>query len=447
MLRRLALGLALSTGLVQAADEPAPTRDLMVLNLAEVKPKSRSDEDVKTKELWFRRHEGKAWGEWQKHGITFARDAAIVWAAPEGRLQTYVRIIEVNNSANDVPAGDSAKPVTEFIIDRTPPAVAVTSPTPRTKLRGGQPFTVRWTASDANLAANPVSIEFSRDGTAFEPVAENLPNSGAHQITMPRDMTPTGVIRVVARDRAAKTANVGHADAAQLLVDSIAPSGQVTAPAISATTENALAISVKDAGPAGLASTQLWFSGDDGQSWVEGPTITEDFKTLPWTAPRDGLYRLALVSVDQAGNPTPSPKAKAADQFVMLIDTAKPTIALASAVGVTHAGEEKGDPRKFKPGDRVQTQFTVKDGNLAANPVSIFIQTEPTKGWTEIGTGLPADSAHRFAIPDPKKSRVEARIRVTAVDVAGNIGEIVAQESFIIDSVVESGGDGLDGLE
>ncbi len=451
MPRRLAPGLGLSlalvAGLALGADEAAPTPTLPVLNVEKVTPKSRNDEDVQTKELWFRRHDGKTWGEWQKHGIPFARENPVDWAPPEGRLQTYVRIIEVNNRAMDLPKGD-VKPVTEFIIDRTAPTVAVTSPTPRTKLRGGQPFTVRWTATDPNLAANPIAIEFSRDGTAFEPVIEGLPNTGTHQITMPRDMTPTGVIRVVARDRATKTANVGHADAAQLLVDSIAPSGRVTGPAISAAHELALAIDVKDAGPAGLASTQLWFSGDEGQSWVEGPTITEDFKTLAWTAPRDGRYRLALVSLDQAGNPTPTPKTKSDDQFSLLVDTAKPTITLASAVGIAHASDEKGDPRKFKPGDRVQVQFAVKDGNLAPNPVAIHLQTDPAKGWTEIARGLPADSAHRFAIDAvPGKSRAEARIRLTAVDVAGNIGETLAVESFIIDSEVEVGEGGLEGLE
>jgi hypothetical protein len=257
-------------------------------------------------------------------------------------------------------------------------------------------------------------------------------------------MTPTGVIRVTVKDRAG---NVGTADAAQLLVDSIAPNGRVTSPAITASQEVDLAVDVKDAGPAGLSSTQLWYSGDDGQSWAEGPQITEGFKRLPWKAPRDGKYRLALVSIDMAGNPSPTPKAKGDDQFTVLIDTVKPVVQLGSAIGVTHSGE-KGDPRKFKPGDRVQVQFTVKEINPAANPVAIYLQNDPEKGWVELGKDLPADAAFRFEIPQPKGKRTEARIRVVASDVAGNIGEVVAPEGFLIlDADVESGPNGLDGLD
>ena len=41
-----------------------------------ITPKFGDDEgDVKSRELWYRASDGKAWGEWQKHGIACERAA------------------------------------------------------------------------------------------------------------------------------------------------------------------------------------------------------------------------------------------------------------------------------------------------------------------------------------------------------------------------------------
>ena len=70
------------------------------------------------------------------------------------------------------------------------------------------------------------------------------------------------------------------------------------------------------------------------------------------------------------------------------------------------------------------------------NSVTISMQTHPAKPWTDLGKGLPTDSAFRFDIP--AVGTKAARIRVTAVDTAGNVGEAVAVETFQIDTVVKA---------
>jgi hypothetical protein len=53
-----------------------------------------------------------------------------------------------------------------------------------------------------------------------------------------------------------------------------------------------------------------------------------------------------------------------------------------------------------------------------------------------MGKGLPTDSAFRFEIP--AVGTKTAKIKVTAVDNAGNAGEVVSGEAFEIQTTVEA---------
>jgi len=108
-------------------------------------------------------------------------------------------------------------------------------------------------------------------------------------------------------------------------------------------------------------------------------------------------------------------------------------VLLASAIGIsesTVAGA--GGRRDFKPGDRVQVVFTAKDSNLVQNSVSVLWQSDASKPWVELGKGLPVDQAFRFQIPTDAPDTKSARVKVTAADAAGNVGEVTAAESFTI---------------
>ena len=394
-----------------------------------------ADADVRTRELWYRSNDGKAWGAWQKHGIQFDKDTPITWAPPEGHWQVYLRKILTSGLASDVPT-EATKAKGEFIIDRTAPTVAIKFPAAKAKLRGGERYAVTWDAQDAHLRGTPVTITWSRDGKgSWETVAERIANSGSFDWTVPRDMTISGVLRIEAADKAT---NVGAAEVSGILVDSIKPKGRVTGPTISAKTDLTLDLDIKDEGPAGLASAQLWLSQDDGTSWTQGPFI-QDPRAVAWKAPSDGRYRLAIVATDQAGNQSPIPKGKADDQSTLIVDTSAPVILLTSAIGIIPA--DKAGPttqRDFKPGDKVQVAFAVKEINPTPNTVSVFFQSDEAKGWTELGKSLPADQTYRFDVP--KVETKTAKIKVTAVDAAGNIGEAVATETFTIQTAIKEEG-------
>ena len=149
------------------------------------------EEDVAFRELWDSSFDGKDWSPWAKHGITFPKNTPLTWTPNEGHWRIYIRKVHASGAANPVP--DASTPgMKEFIIDRTAPVVTIGFPLPKAKLRGGQKYVVKWEATDPHLKAAPITIEWSRDGKgSFETVAENLPNSGAYEWTVPKDMTVT----------------------------------------------------------------------------------------------------------------------------------------------------------------------------------------------------------------------------------------------------------------
>lgn len=425
-----------------SADAPAPVaeepqqveeRQVRVRSHKEISmsPRGADEADVLSRELWYAAYDGKAWGEWQKHGIVFQKEQPVVWAPNEGHWKVYFR--KTLNSGLAMPVPEAAtKGHAEFIIDRTAPTGSVEVPASKAKLRGGAKYTIKWSANDPYLKASPITIRYSRDGKGtWDIIAADIPNTGSYEWTTPKDMTTGGQLQVLIADKAG---NVGIAESSSILVDSVNPNGQVTAPAISAKQDVALTTEVRDVGPAGLSAARLWISQDDGVSWAEGPFLTEPFKSVSWKATTDGKYRLAIVATDQSGNVSPVPKGKADDQFLLIVDTAAPAITLSSAIGITEAEKVVAGRRAFKPGDRVAVPFAIKDANLTPNSVTVSLMTDATKGWKELGKGLPTDSAFRFEIP--AVATKNAKIKVTAVDNAGNVGEVVSVEGFEIQTAV-----------
>jgi hypothetical protein len=433
-----------AVAVVQAADVPAVaavTEETQQVEDRQVKvwarkevtltPRIKSEADVASRELWYSSFDGKAWGEWQKHGLSFQKEQPITWAPTEGHWKIFFRTILTSGLAVPVPEA-ATKAHGEFIIDRTAPTGAIDFPTSKAKLRGGTKYTVKWQAADKYLKAAPITIRYSRDGKgAWDVIAQDIPNTGSYEWTVPKDMTTAGQLQVLVADKAA---NVGTVESISLLVDSVNPSGAVTGPAISAKLDTALDTDVRDVGPAGLSAARLWISQDDGTSWTEGPFLTEPFKSVGWKATTDGKYRLAIVATDQSGNVSATPKGKADDQFLFIVDTTAPAITLSSAQGIVEADKAVAGRRAFKPGDRVAVPFAIKDANLTPNSVTVLLQTDG-KAWKELGKGLPTDGAFRFEIP--AIATKTAKIKVTAVDNAGNVGESVSVEGFEIQTAID----------
>lgn len=441
-LRTLALALC-ATGTLVAADLPrerhtVDQRQLPVTNRTELTFKARADADVKTRELWYASFDGRAWGTWQKHGITFDAATPITWQPPEGHWKVFVRIEEISGLADPAPTA-STPPAVEFIVDRTPPAVAIDFPTQGFELRGGSSdYEVRWTVTDPHLHSTPIAVQWARDAESeFSTVTEALANSGSLAWTTPRDMTASGRLRLLATDKAG---NTGSAEVGGLVVDAVVPRAGVLGPQISASRQVPVQVAARDAGPAGLAWIRLYWSADGGVTWNKGPEATGSaFEQIPFTATKDGRIALALVAADEAGNVAPVPTDHTHVQHNLLVDTTAPAPVLASPIGIRLVDADPDAPLQtvYKPGDQVVVASQSGEANPAPGGATISLQVAADAPWQPLGENLEAGAPFTFTIPDVDSTAV--RIKLEIVDTAGNRGQAIATDTFRIDNTVEGG--------
>lgn len=134
--------------------------------------------------------------------------------------------VKVRLTATDA-AGNTATDVSGavFEIDSSGPVLTLTSLNGGEFVAGGSTTTdVTWTAADPNLAATPITIEYSKDnGTTWLPLVANIANAPASYTwpTVPSDNLATYRVRVTAVDTLGHTSEV--VSAAAFTVDSTNP--------------------------------------------------------------------------------------------------------------------------------------------------------------------------------------------------------------------------------
>jgi len=130
-------------------------------------------------------------------------------------------------------------------------------------------------------------------------------------------------------------------------------------------------------------------------------------------------HTLTTIATDAAGNESD------VSQHSFSVDNTAPTVLLTYPNG----GE------LFRGGDSIDiTWEPAIDGNIADNPISLFYSLAGFNGWIPIAQNLPDDGIYSWNIPQVNSQSV--RVKVNAVDLAGNIGEDASDTDFTIDSEV-----------
>ncbi|MBI1961392.1 MAG: fibronectin type III domain-containing protein [Parcubacteria group bacterium] len=137
--------------------------------------------------------------------------------------------LAVSITATD-PAGNAALFTNNAVIvaDNTAPAIALGTLTAPSLAgiawAGGSSQNVTWTAgdiADANLAANPITLEYSTNGVAWNPITANEANDGTYAWTVPSINSNTVLVRITAADQVANTSN--DVSNNQFTIDSTVP--------------------------------------------------------------------------------------------------------------------------------------------------------------------------------------------------------------------------------
>jgi hypothetical protein len=158
-----------------------------------------------------------------------------------------------------------------------------------------------------------------------------------------------------------------------------------------------------------LAEIMLWWSGDEGANWNQGPIAKPDQTEFAFTAPRDGKYWFTIQTINKKNEKTPpDPKNGVVGQKI-IVDTVKPQVKLKA--------ERKGDD--------INVSWEVTEEY--PNPSTFVVEYRPADQSAPFSTPVPASpGAVGSAVIKPAPAgAVVVQLRVK--DLAENEGVGVAE--------------------
>ena len=222
--------------------------------------------------------------------------------------------VQVRVTSSDTFGNSNAVVSPVFTIDSSPPIVTLTSLTGGQLVKGGVAQSITWTATDANLATNPIALDYSKDGgTTWTSITTGTANTGSYSWTPALDGS-NYFVRVTASDTA------GHSGQG---VSGSAFTVDATAPSLSAVTVNGqnggITVGVTSSVTIAWTATDLNFgsfpvalsySADGGSTWTSiSSAIANSPNSYAWSLNGLGLsngtqYQVKVQVTDKVGNTT-----------------------------------------------------------------------------------------------------------------------------------------------
>jgi hypothetical protein len=189
-----------------------------------------------------------------------------------------------------------------------PPVVQITTPAKSAFLRGGAECVVRYRVEWNNIAEKPITIEFSSDGKAWQPLAADADNSGAYTWQVPRVDYPAARLRLEVKGRTGRRI---VSDPCSFTIDSTPASALILGPDVLSSPQSEVHVDAFDQGEArsGFAGIVLFARPEGGAEPVEIGRGAGNERTIPVQLPGVGKYQVWAVVTDRAGNESAKPGA------------------------------------------------------------------------------------------------------------------------------------------
>ncbi len=157
-----------------------------------------------------------------------------------------------------------------------------------------------------------------------------------------------------------------------------------------------------------LASVELFFSVDNGQTWRSYGFDNDRRAPILFRAPQAGLFGLFLVVGNSSGPSSPPPNASTEPQVWLFVDDSAPVVQLHDVRLARDSGYAT-----------LQVRWTAVDAHLLPRPVELQFQRPPEPQWHPVTSG-PIGNTGRFdwRLPDELVGPIAVRLVVS--DEGGN---------------------------
>jgi len=176
---------------------------------------------------------------------------------------------------------------------------------------------------------------------------------------------------------------------------------------------------IEDEGKSGVGKVEVWITKDNGRTW---DVLCEDpDKKSPavFDLPGEGTYGIRLSVTNGRGFGATPPKSGEVPDYVVELDTTKPTAELKSV--------------KLATDDCacIEIVWQANDKNLGSASVDLYYSSSAQGTWTPIAKGQPNSGKYRWF--PPQSIGKEAYVRMVVTDVAGNSVRCDAAEAVALD--------------
>jgi len=347
----------------------------------------------------------------------------------DGLYWFTVRTVDVAGRANPATL-QGARPQLEVYVDTQAPVVAL-RPAPA---REGT-YAVEWDIRENNLDRASFALEYRIPGGGdWIPLHVEPAANGQHAWTP--STTGTVDVRLRVRDLAKNEgeASIKLTPGIQESRPFNAVSGQDATVSSSSRTEPGkqwvnstkikLNYEVKEAGPSGVKTVELWYTRD-GRTWDR----YEEREPKPpyiFEVHEEGIYGFTLIARSGVDRSEPPPRSGDAPQLWVEVDLTKPVVHFVEAeVG---RGSDTGS---------LTITWKATDKNLTREPISISYAKDAQGPWNPIVSHIPNSGRYRWQMPEGIP--YSFFVRIEATDQASNVAALSTARPVVVDLAVPKG--------
>jgi hypothetical protein len=182
-------------------------------------------------------------------------------------------------------------------------------------------------------------------------------------------------------------------------------------------------------GPSGVKKIETYITQDDGQTWFRYGETTETNSPLQVVLPeKEGVYGFHMVAYSGVMQSEGPPKNGMPPDVRLHVDRTAPIVEWYPPVPDANTA------------NALTLRFSVQDANLAPNSITLEWSRQPNSGWQSISPsnlhnapapGVPHLRECTWLLPADIPDAVF--LRLTARDLAGNVGERITRDAVTVD--------------
>ncbi|MFN0058296.1 MAG: hypothetical protein ACKVX7_07540 [Planctomycetota bacterium] len=353
-------------------------------------------------QLYLREEAAADWQLWPRR---FAPSDAIVLKLDAGRYAFALTAMDTAGNAGLAPTTNALLEATVEIGPAQAARIELLAPRGGS-FGGGTRHHICWRleGSGQSFAETPVHLEYRELGASDDEwvlIQKGLPADGIHPWQLPELVGGTLELRVTATDaNGASYSAVSDA----LEIDSRAPIVELVGPTSSTTgtTEICYRVANDDL----LAAVELYLRAVSTPQWKRAGSARAGEPLRVSIA--DGMYRVALVAVDHAGNRGPKPMMGEKGQGDLLVDTVTPLLK------VEGVGERE---RIYHEGETVTVSASLFDSYPGQFPIAFRMSEDGGESYRQLKRYHPNGHDYSFELPDRAGLYY---LEITGEDLAGN---------------------------